>query len=406
MIQQIECDQVREGMYISGFGGSWFDHPFWRAKFVVTSPQDIEKVRNSSVPYVLIDDDLGVGLAPSSPAPASEADRANQNTPPSKQSGRKRAMYRPITSQGRDHDQDAAERQRAAALVSQSKQTMRTVFGDARMGCAIHSTSVNRVVEDVTEAVIRNANVLLNVVKLKSKDDYTYLHSVAVCALMVCTGKYLKMKEDEVRDLGLAGLLHDVGKIGIPDEILNKQGRLTDAEYTQAQGHPEHGFQLLNSSAGITDMAMDVCRHHHEKMDGTGYPFGLRGEDISFAARLGAICDVYDALTSDRVYKKAWTPKRALAEMWAWEGHFDRTILSHLMLAIGVVPAGMLVKLSDGHLARTLDSAPYDPSINAEIFYCTLQSIPVPPSKVSLADNAGDMSIASIEEPARWDIAN
>src|SRR5690606_14238117 len=142
-----------------------------------------------------------------------------------------------------------------------------------------------------------------DILRLKNKNEYTYLHSVAVCTLMVNAARYMGKSEAETRDYGMAGLLHDLGKMGIPDAILNKSGRLTDAEFEAVRNHPEHGYQVLRGSPNVPAMALDVCRHHHEKIDGTGYPFGLPADAISLVSRLGAVCDVYDALTSDRVYK-------------------------------------------------------------------------------------------------------
>ncbi len=349
MLRQIACEEVKEGMFITGFGGSWFDHPFWRGQFLLEKPGDVERVRRANLPYVMIDDALGCG--PDNTPQDAFFEASTDQKSASKQSGRTRQKRRLSKHAPPRLD---PEHRKAAQLLSQSKETMRTVFQDARLGCAIHSPSINGVVDNIVEAVAVDSQILLTVARLKSKDDYTYLHSVAVCALMVSVGRYLKMEKAQIHDLGMAGLLHDVGKMAIPDAVLNKKGPLSDKEFNIVRNHPERGYELLADSAGICDMAMDVCRHHHERMDGKGYPSGLNANTLSFAARLGAICDIYDALTSNRSYKTAWTPHRALSEMSRWSGHLDREILASLMQAIDMYPTGLLVTLSSGRLAMLM----------------------------------------------------
>ncbi len=383
-------------MYVSGFGGSWFEHPFWRAKFLLESPDEVARVRNANVPFVLIDDALG--LAPDQPSQPTST--FPQSVPSfTRQSDRERFKERATSHSAR-------KRQEAKKLLLRSKEVMRGVFEDARLGCAIHSPSMNGVVEDIIGAVSVESQIFLTVARLKSKDDYTYLHSVAVCALMVSVGRHLGMAKSEVHDLGIAGLLHDVGKMAIPDAILNKQASLTDKEFENIRTHPEKGYQLLLESPRIPKIAMDVCRHHHEKMDGTGYPFGLRNEELSFAVRLGAICDVYDALTSNRAYKKAWSPHKALGEMSQWEGHFDLKILAALAQAIGIFPSGLLVRLSSGRLALLLgnDSGQAEPS--AITFVPTPNGAFVDPQRIPLGQRKDEESVIFIEKPADHGIAD
>ena len=180
---------------------------------------------------------------------------------------------------------------------------LRTAFADVRLGRAIRMDQVTAIVDDVVGTVERSPRTLLEILRLKQKDEYTYLHSVAVCTLMVNAARHMGKTDAETRDYGLAGLLHDLGKMGIPDTILNKAESLTEEEFIAIRNHPEHGYQVLSKSPNMPKMALDVCRHHHEKMDGSGYPFGMPADAISLVARLGAVCDVYDALTSERIYK-------------------------------------------------------------------------------------------------------
>ncbi len=396
MLRKVPNHDVELGMFIVGFGGTWFDHPFWCGKFVIESVQDLERVRNSSVPYVVIDEARGLS-ATTDHAP-DQALSWDEAPPKPKRRGRRRARYRPTNTQ----DPKSVALRNAIALATRSKETMRRVFGDVEQGWAVDRSSVNTVLDDIVASIEEDARTLLSVTRLKTKDDYTYLHSVAVCTLMVCIARRRGMEDDEVRDLGLAGLLHDIGKIGIPDPILKKPEELTEEELVIVRNHPEHGYHLLSQSPGIGESALDVCRHHHEKIDGTGYPFGLAGDEISFAARLGAVCDVFDALTSHRSYKGPWSSQRALTRMWAWEGHFDRSLIEELMKTLHIYADGILVRLSNHRLALTLTEQAGSEKVRAAEFFCLEQGERIEPRRIAIAEGDPDLQIMSIESPADW----
>lgn len=349
MKHRIDVSEVRQGMYVCGFGGSWFDHPFWRVKRLLDTPQLVAQVREAAVPFVEIDDALGL-------APAAKAKPATLATQPTRKVASKppKRAARP-SGPGYGESLRAArqrsQRQEARAVVSRSLAVARTVFADARLGRAIEVAAVHAVVGDVVGTLERTPDTLLDVLRLKRKDEYTYLHSVAVCALMANAALHLGRDDRVVREYGMAGLLHDLGKMGTPDAILNKGGGLTESEFDVIRGHPEFGYTLLSQLPEVPPAALDVCRHHHEKMDGTGYPFGLDAGAISEVARLGAICDVYDALTSVRSYKDAMPPLAALGQMWWSHGHFDRELLFRFMQSLGLFPPGMLVHLCSRRLA-------------------------------------------------------
>jgi putative nucleotidyltransferase with HDIG domain len=162
--------------------------------------------------------------------------------------------------------------------------------------------------------------------RMKTKDEATFLHSLAVSALMIRLARHLKIDKFLVPVLGMGGLLHDIGKIGTPIEILTKTGALTDAEMEIIRLHPERGHHMLSRGKGMPEIVLDVCLHHHERLDGKGYPSGLRDGEISLYARMAAICDVYDALTA-RPYKKPWTASEAISWMLDTKGLFDRDVL-------------------------------------------------------------------------------
>ena len=247
------------------------------------------------------------------------------------------------------------ELERATQILGRARVAVTALFGEARLGKAIDSEICLPIVDEVTSSLARNPSAFLSLARLKDKDDYTYMHSVAVCGLMVALGRHMGLADAEVREAGLAGLLHDVGKMQMPLEVLNKPGALTDAEFNVMRGHPERGWDLLKEGAKVPASALDVCLHHHEKMDGTGYPHKLAGEEISLFARMGAVCDVYDAITSARPYKNAWDPAGSLQRMSQWKGQFDPIVFQAFVKSVGIYPTGTLVRMQSGKLAVVVE---------------------------------------------------
>ena len=379
MQRRVPLSLLRPGMFIHGIEGSWLSHPFWRRRFLLRSDSDIAALRDADIAFVTID--TARGLAPiEEPEPIIITEPVVANVPTG------------IT----------AERERAVDIVARTREIIRGVFEGARLGKAIDSDQVAAVVDEISESVQRNAYALISIVRLKSKDDYSYLHSIAVCALMVNFARHLGLPDDTVREFGLAGLVHDIGKMDVPSEILNKPGRLTDEEFAIARLHPERGCAILDRAEAIPATAIDVCRHHHEKIDGTGYPFGLKGSEISLAARMGAICDVYDALTSDRAYKDAWSPIEAVTAMHGWRGQFDRDLLFTFYQSIAVFPVGMVVRLRSQRLAIVLSNGRRASRPRLRVFYDTAANSLVDPRDIILADDDACKTVVRAENPADW----
>lgn len=411
MFHKISCDQVKMGMYIRSFGGSWFGHPFWRARFLLTSAEDVERVRLSGVPYVLIDDERGLGpeelarpAAPSLPQGSVRAAfRGMETERPMVSAVRRIARPRASGAMGTGQNQrEAAEQKAAAALVNRSKKVVKALFEGARMGRPVKVADALPVVDEVTAAVLRNRRALLKVIRLKTKDEYTYFHSVAVCTLMLNMAFHLGMDEDVAKDFGLAGLLHDLGKMGVPEEILNKPASLSDEEMAVMRGHPGHGYQLLADIAEMPAVVLDAVYQHHERIDGAGYPVGLKGDEIGLAGRLCAICDIYDALTSQRPYKAASSPAEAIATMWGWQGHLDRKLLFSFMQSIGVFPAGALARLRSNRLGIVLDAGKRNARPRVLAFYCARELEFLEPDIAIIDDSLAADQVVSLENPLHW----
>jgi putative nucleotidyltransferase with HDIG domain len=215
----------------------------------------------------------------------------------------------------------------ARKAIAETQPYIRTVLSQARLHRVFRVDAANQVVEQVMSEALTNAGALVGVARLKDKDESTFLHSLAVSALMITFARSLGLEEQTVRLLGLGGLVHDIGKMVLPIELLQKPGSLTDDELAIIRTHPERGHEMISQNSGLPKAILDICLYHHEKFDGSGYPQKLSGSTIPSVARIAAICDVYDALTTIRPYKRAWTQSEAIDAMLRTKGHFDPELL-------------------------------------------------------------------------------
>lgn len=397
MLKHIKPADVETGMFIHGFVGSWFDHPFWRKKFLLVDEADVLKIRESKVSAVIVDCERGA-------APA-EVDRAMPMLPSAPDRARKPAPVAGRYIAPAPPERKTSFRQetrRAAKIVEKSKKKVGAMFESARLGQALKLPEVLPLIDEIRDSVERNNKALTSLVQLKNKDEYTYMHSVAVCTLMINFACKLDLDDNTIRSMGVAGLLHDLGKMAVPQIILDKAERLTDEEMATIRSHPVRGHALIGSNPDIPDIARDVCLHHHEKIDGSGYPFGLRGNEISMAARMAAICDVYDAVTSNRPYKDPWTPCTALRRMTHWQGHFDERLMQVFINSMGLYPSGGLVRLNDHRLALVLDNCTEDPAgVRVLPFYCTSALQELTPREITVMPDRG-VQILGTERPEFW----
>jgi putative nucleotidyltransferase with HDIG domain len=398
MLKTIPTHQVTLGMHIHALNGAWIDHPFWKSKFVLNDPDDLKKLRASSIKEVVIDIAKGVDVKTSETATTArvatqpaEAVAEQPKTPEEK-----KAVARVSA---------AEEQVRAKKILQESKKAVTTMLNDVRMGKAVNPGTATALVEEIASSVSRNESALISLVRLKTKDDYTYMHSVAVCALMIALAKELNLNDTETKQAGMAGLLHDVGKAGIPLEVLNKPGALTDDEFTLVKLHPERGHAMLMQANILDEVVLDVCLHHHEKVNGSGYPHKLKADNISLFAKMGAVCDVYDAVTSNRPYKAGWEPGVSLHRMAQWEGHFDDVVFKAFVRSIGIYPIGSMVKLKSGRLAVVVDQnekSLLTPLV--KVFFSTKSKTRIPVETLDLSKPSANDSIASHEDPATWGI--
>jgi putative nucleotidyltransferase with HDIG domain len=355
MLRKIATTDLTLGMFIHQLVGSWLDHPFWKKAFLLSDPKHLAQIRASAIREVWIDTARGLDVA-----------AVDEEVEPIDETALQTMIMTSFAPAGFAHDEPsgaislADELERAGRIVASARGAMQMMFRDARLGHAVDAVNCLPLVDEITQSVDRNPGAIVSLARLKTSDDYTYMHSVAVCALMIALARQLDLPEAMTREAGLAGLVHDIGKARTPTAILNKPGKLTAEEFTVVRAHPQAGYDMLKEARGVGEGPLDVCLHHHEKFDGSGYPFGLKRERLSLLARMGAVCDVYDAITSNRPYKTGWEPASSIQKMaqWSREGHFDDAVLQAFVRSVGIYPVGSLVRLASGRLAVVVDQSP------------------------------------------------
>ncbi len=395
MLKKITVEQLSVGMHLKEFCGSWMEHPFWRTGFVLVDPKDIETILASSIKEVWVDVSKGLDV-PLGQEAISEAESEAQVEEQLKQAVEEKRELAPVSM--------GVEIERATKICFQSKQAVISMFQEARMGKAVDTGGARQLVEEISDSVARNPGALISLARLKTVDDYTYMHSVAMCAMMVGLAKQLGLDESQVRLAGMAGLMHDLGKALMPMEVLNKPGKLTDAEFNIIKTHPVEGHRMLLTGRDADPMVLDVCLHHHEKVDGSGYPKGLKADEISLFAKMGAVCDVYDAITSNRPYKSGWDPAESLRKMAEWaNGHFDGKVFQAFVKSLGIYPIGSLVKLTSGRLGVVVEQTGKSlttPSV--KVFFSTKSNLRIVPEVIDLSLPGATEKIISREDPAKW----
>jgi HD-GYP domain-containing protein (c-di-GMP phosphodiesterase class II) len=387
MLKKIPVAEVRVGMYLHRLDGAWLNHPFWKTKFVIEDPEDLHKLQASGVPFVWIDVAQGRLRPDPAAAPPAAATRSARSMPAAPPPAGPRGM--------------AEELHQAAAICKRGRGAVLKMFAEARLGKAVDTEHCLPLVQDISASVERNAGALVSLARLKTADDYSYMHSVAVCALMVTLGRRLGLDESACRDAGLAGLLHDLGKAVMPLSLLNKPGKLTADEYAQMKLHPLRGHEMLVEGGTAPAAALEVCLHHHERPDGRGYPHALAGDRVTLLARMGAVCDVYDAITSNRPYKAGWDPAESIAQMASWKGQFDEEIFKSFVFSLGMYPTGSLVRLASGKLAVVVEQNPgtlVAPVVKT--FFSTSANHGIPPLRLDLSRS--EDRIVGRENPVKW----
>jgi putative nucleotidyltransferase with HDIG domain len=371
MLKTIPAKKLKPGVFLHKLCGKWESALFGAA--LLKDERDVTTIQKTGVEQVVIDTNKGLDILLTS----SKGTRGTST--------------------------QQEEWSKAQLICSVSKEAVESMFKDARMGKVIPIDKTTALVDEISASVLRCTDTLISIARLKTRDDYTYMHSVAVCGMMIALAREVGFNEDGIKEAGVAGLMHDIGKSVMPLDVLNKPGKLTDDEFTIMKSHPAEGLKMLSQVGGMSPGVMDVVLHHHEKVDGSGYPKKLKGNDISLLSRMGAICDVYDAITSNRPYKSGWDPAISIKRMVSWEGHFDPRLLQCFIKVIGIYPVGSLVRLESNRLGVVIEqsaSALLAPQVR--VFYCAQPKGPIPVELIDLADANGKDRIVSAEDSTQW----
>lgn len=347
MIKKISIGQLRVGMYVHELPCSWMDHPFLFSKFKVKSDEQIGEVVAAGITELYIDTRQGLDAAN-----ATTSEEINREVDQEVA----RIAERPVAPPTVARREMLEELSRARKVHRETQQIMRGMFEDARLGREPDLDKLGPLVSQIGDSLNANAGALTMLARMKDVDSYTFQHSVAVGILVMNFANSLGMDNTRVLQLGIGGLLHDIGKMRTPDAVLNKPGRLTPEEFELMKRHPEDGFQMLKNVPGILPMQLDIVRLHHERLDGSGYPLGLKQQQISEATRIAAIVDVYDALTSDRCYHRGMPPTQALRRLIEWSGsHFDADLVHAFVRCVGIYPVGSWVQLESERIGIVLE---------------------------------------------------
>ncbi|MGP9832813.1 HD-GYP domain-containing protein [Marinobacter sp. NSM] len=390
MIKRIPIAALKVGMYISDLNNDWIPHNTQRKKGVIKREETIEKIRRMGVQYVYID--VEKGLDSQDAETAQEVDQRNEQALQNAGEQRPGIQHRVALTE---------EIVIAQRIHSQAQGLVGSFMNNVKMGAAIDIAPIHQLADELQNSVLRNANALSCLGRIREKDNYLLEHSVNLSVLMSLFGNYRKLPADVLHQTVVGALLHDLGKILTPDDILHKPGRLTAEEFEVMKLHARHSRDILASTESIGEIAVITAAQHHEKLDGSGYPEGLKGEEITEYGRMVAITDVYDAITSDRVYHKGMTPSQGLKKLLEWSGdHLDPELVKQFIRCIGLYPVGSLVLLESGRLGVVVETNDQDQRLPVvRVIYHTRFRLPITVETIDLSRAGNQDRIVRAVDP-------
>ncbi|AOV15837.1 hypothetical protein BJI67_01035 [Acidihalobacter aeolianus] len=350
---KVDVMSLRKGMFVADLDRDWRETSFLLQGFLIQNTTQLAQLRESCE-YVYVDpakSTIPVGL-PAQPerAPAVETPRRVV-----------RRIRRGPLPDLRGHSDPAAFRQelgRATQVQIRTHAYLRRAFEDVRMGASVNTEEARAVVTALVDTISVNVNASLWLTNLRNKDEYTSIHSMNVCILAIAFGRHLGLGNEELKTLGLGALLHDIGKIKTPLEVLNKPGKLTPEEFEIMKRHPVEGHDLVLSSGDrLPPMTLSIIRHHHERLAGNGYPDRWSDERIPLPVLITSVVDVYDAVTSDRCYHDGMPAHRGLQLLYdIAPDSFGRELVEEFIRCVGIYPVGSLVELTTGEIGIVLSA--------------------------------------------------
>ncbi|MDR2444136.1 MAG: HD-GYP domain-containing protein [Deltaproteobacteria bacterium] len=349
MLKKISTRSLQVGMFVADVGRTWFNHPWKTKSRLLTERSEIEELINFGIDEVVIDTDKSVAPPKTTPKPKPAPVVSTAIRGPSQPVKTVKSVEPTVTME--------MEFPKAIKAYSKALDTSKALVAACQLNKRIEVNEVQENVDELVESVSRNRDALTALIKLRHFDDYTFTHSLNVSVLSLSTGKTLGLTDAELKILGLGTMFHDLGKIRIPDKILNKPGKLTDEEFAVMRNHAALSADIITEQhLNVNDQVIQVARFHHERNDGSGYPDHLQGDQIPPLATICGLSDVYDALTSDRVYHKGMPPHEALKFIYGLRGtHFQPEWVERFVQSVGIYPPGTIVELNSGHWAVVIE---------------------------------------------------
>ncbi len=394
MIKRINTKQLKPGMFIDDMNCGWLRHPFLTNKITISDDEMINRIVKHGIREVYIDTEKGLTVKD---APTKEEVNREIQVEMDKVAESKPDPVPQVPIKD--------ELKKAREIKKEARKTVHSIMDDVRFGKQIETVKVENVVSKMVESIFRNQDALLSMGRLKKADEYTFMHSMSVGVLMIAFAKHLGFDKETLQNVGFGAIMHDIGKMHVPQELLLSDKKLDDDEYEIMKEHVVHSRRVLEKTDGIPPVSIQIAAQHHERIDGSGYPDGLKGDEISKFGQAAAIADVYDAMTSKRKYQQRYEPTEVLRKLFEWSEHFyDRQMVQQFIRCVGIYPVGTLVRLESGLLAVILKHGEENllqPTV--KIVYNANKNRYVKPIIIDLSNNGNDV-IVSHEPSDQWDI--
>jgi HD-GYP domain-containing protein (c-di-GMP phosphodiesterase class II) len=387
MIKKIRIEQLKPGMYIADLNNNWVPRNNASRSGLIKNQAVADKIRQLGVEELYIDTGKGMDCDEGERVDAVKQIQAAQYAAIAEQSGVTGVTRTPLEK----------ERERAEKSYSLARDTVNNVLEDIKKGKSVDSKAIDDTAEELITSLDANENALACLSHIRSKDEYLLEHSINVGLLLGIFAKSKRMEHARIQQLVSGGILHDIGKILVPDTILHKAGKLEADEWEEMKRHVTYGEQILDITAGLSDLTRSICRLHHERLDGSGYPRMLNAEQITMEGRMAAICDVFDAITADRVYHNGMGPNEALKKLIEWSVfHLDKDLVYDFIRCLSVYPVGTLVELSNGRAGVIIEANRRDPTQPlVRVFFSLTNSTQIPPKVINLADKDNKTEIVN-----------
>ncbi len=338
-MKKIDVWDLKVGMYIRELDRPWLETPFMLQGLWITSPKDIEEIRRYCK-HIYIDPDKGRDV---------DTDLSIVGQPANNPQDDSRHIVVENRPAYKVNVRFENEIKVAKIIHKQAKNVVQNMYRDIRMGKSINTQAAKATVSTIVDSIIRNPDATIWLTQLKNKDEYTAIHSLNVCILSLAFGRHVGFSREMLNELGLGALLHDLGKIRVPELVLNKPGKLTSEEFKLMKLHPIYGKEILTTTDGLSQNVVDVAYSHHERMNGSGYPHGLNADQISLYGRMVAIVDMYDAITSQRVYHHGIHSMDAMKQLYELrKTDLDQKMVEQFIQCLGIYPVGSIVELVCG----------------------------------------------------------